>query len=677
MASLDRTHEGSRKLTVPSHQVTDVSVSPEGSRFAILEGHARLSICSVAHEGRFDLNLNAPQHGKWRSVTLLGSIKQGQDVVGDVVVLGSTEGEYVLQTIRHGSTDQKSNATVASVFYMKNNNQPEDGPGQLTSLAAFDPNHSIFWIQNWARASAMVIKLSEDSSNFKDPKFVSFVEVPIGTSSDLTVNLSDEENGTLPSIIYRKPQGFWTAMLSRELSASIDKVKDDMLAGSKPASAAGSSEASKPQAVAVQPQSDTPTSSKPPVQSQSELVTPPAKQDKTTESKVDVGPTQKSSHAGPSSTGSSLGISPADYSKLESLVSRSVSQALKTELPKVTSHHAETIETLRSTLGNSNETLQQDISQVLTKVVRAEMGSLLTASIERETRQTVLPVLQASLKEQVEKHVGDKLAASIVSSVETTVMAQVERALIPHLGRTFTSTLSPAVDKSVRGLVENTLVPQFVAAVELIPAQVHKTIHQEMLDIRKDVMIEQASHTSSLEAALSAMSTSLVALTEQTTALTREIDALKSAAASAPRAVQPTGFPPNGLPLPHHTPNTIQQQPLPLAQQQQQQQSIVSPRPVLAPNVGALQQLMSGPEEDAEDLFLKTFSTFSDQDLVQFVMARMPKSSLYLPAPQEGPSPLSQAVLLTMVHRVSSKSTGTVAFAVEIDRHRVYIESVV
>jgi len=82
-------------------------------------------------------------------------------------------------------------------------------------------------------------------------------------------------------------------------------------------------------------------------------------------------------------------------------------------------------------------------------------------------------------------------------------MSQVEKALVPHLGRTFTSILSPAVsdarqgiiaptdpflpdmikvDKSVRSLIDEKLLPQFIAAVEHIPVEVSRAIHQEMLE---------------------------------------------------------------------------------------------------------------------------------------------------------------------------------------------------
>jgi hypothetical protein len=81
-------------------------------------------------------------------------------------------------------------------------------------------------------------------------------------------------------------------------------------------------------------------------------------------------------------------------------------------------------------------------------------------------------------------------------------MSHVEKALVPHLGRTFTSILSPAVrdschttlrvleteytflqvDKSVRSLIDEKLLPQFVAAVEHVPVEVSRAIHQEMLE---------------------------------------------------------------------------------------------------------------------------------------------------------------------------------------------------
>lgn len=187
-------------------------------------------------------------------------------------------------------------------------------------------------------------------------------------------------------------------------------------------------------------------------------------------------------------------------------------------------------------------------------------------------------------------------------------------------------------------------------------------------------MIEQSSQATSSDAAMLSMSKSLAALSEQVQSLTREIETLRMTSQAA-AAMPPPGAsgPPTGqmlhmvphmggynggpgntnmmnMPQPPPPPPQVQQQ-----QQQQipQQNQIISPQPVLAPNAGALQQLISGTE-DAEDVFLKAFSSLSEGDLVQFVMSRRPRTGEYLPDPRERPSPLSQAVLLTMVHRVSA-----------------------
>jgi hypothetical protein len=234
----------------------------------------------------------------------------------------------------------------------------------------------------------------------------------------------------------------------------------------------------------------------------------------------------------------------------------------------------------------------------------------------------------------------------------------------------------------VRSLIDEKLLPQFIAAVEHIPVEVSRAIHQEMLEcvdltpdaivmtaklmlffayrVRKDVMIEQSSQATTSDAVMSSMTKSLATLTEQVQALTREVQSLRSTIQAPPNppgyngsavpAPMPQMMPPtsgsNTIPPAFNGSNNMPPQAMASAQHQ-----IISPQPVLAPNVGALQQLVS-PSEDAEDIFLKAFSSLSEGELTQFVMSRMPRTAEYLPDPRERPSPLSQAVLLTMIHRV-------------------------
>lgn len=178
-------------------------------------------------------------------------------------------------------------------------------------------------------------------------------------------------------------------------------------------------------------------------------------------------------------------------------------------------------------------------------------------------------------------------------------------------------------------------------------------------------MIEQSSQATTSDAVMSSMTKSLAALTEQVQALTREVQSLRSTVQAPPN---PPGFngsaapvsmpqmmPPasgsNVIPPAFNGSSNIPPQAMPPAQHQ-----IISPQPVLAPNVGALQQLIS-PTEDVEDVFLKAFSSLSEGDLTQFVMSKMPRTAEYLPDPREKPSPLSQAVLLTVIHRVRQSQT--------------------
>lgn len=137
-------------------------------------------------------------------------------------------------------------------------------------------------------------------------------------------------------------------------------------------------------------------------------------------------------------------------------------------------------------------------------------------------------------------------------------------------------------------------------------------------------------------------------MTEQLRALSAEVQSLQSnrsmpplTHAGAGNMIMQTPQPMHmHAPMPQHIappPPTLSQQPV----QQQPQQPLPQPSTFSA--------------EDAEETFLSAFGQLSDPALLQFVLARQAQTAQYLPNPAVGKSVLSQAVLLTMIHRVSDK----------------------
>lgn len=182
-------------------------------------------------------------------------------------------------------------------------------------------------------------------------------------------------------------------------------------------------------------------------------------------------------------------------------------------------------------------------------------------------------------------------------------------------------------------------------------------------------MIEQNTQDRALEGVVDNLARSVATLTAEIKRMSVEMDGLRAAQELvASRATQPPPPPPQSLPPPpvpqlppsgpfgHPSapPAATMQSPARPPQPPVQQQQIISPRPVLAPSANAIQQSILN--EDIEEVFLNAFSSLSEPDLVQFVMSRFDRTGEYLPVPGQGSSPLSQAVLLTLVHRVSKRT---------------------
>lgn len=129
------------------------------------------------------------------------------------------------------------------------------------------------------------------------------------------------------------------------------------------------------------------------------------------------------------------------------------------------------------------------------------------------------------------------------------------------------------------------------------------------------------------------MSTTLSSLIEQVKMLTAEVQTLRAqrpAPAELP-PVAPLQAATRGL----SPPGAISNGPAPMP----------APLPA-APSANDM------PEDAYEDHFLSAFGDPDDQRLIAFVMDKYPRIKAFLPDPGM-PSPLSQAVLLTIVYRVS------------------------
>lgn len=200
----------------------------------------------------------------------------------------------------------------------------------------------------------------------------------------------------------------------------------------------------------------------------------------------------------------------------------------------------------------------------------------------------------------------------------------------------------------MRQMVQTVVLPQLSVAVQSMASSLGEAVHREMLEwvpnhlvqlgaaadswsrlrrVRKSISQEQSLEMRQTHQSMQNMSTTLSSLIEQVKMLTAEVQTLRAQRpATAPEPAPSTG---RLVSPPGATNGSI---------------SVVAPAP--AADV---------PEDGIEDHFLAAFAELNDQQLLGFVMGKYPRIMTFLPN-LETPAPLSQAVLLTIVHRVRSVS---------------------
>ncbi|KAJ9123393.1 hypothetical protein QFC22_001592 [Naganishia vaughanmartiniae] len=362
----------------------------------------------------------------------------------------------------------------------------------------------------------------------------------------------------------------------------------------------------------------------------------------------------------------SSNLSAFDLNALQSSIAEHVQQSMASQLSSFSANQLSAVHVIRHDLLTQETERQQTLVTLVSDVIERDIKKSLQQIVSNQIDKKVVPLVTETLRQQTDKAFSSEIPAQINSALQDTVLSQVERSLIPHLGRTFTSTLSPIVERNVRTLISDNLVPQFMQSVDTISDELSAAIHREMLEVRKDVLVEQSTQLKSAEAMIQSMAVSMKTLIGQVSDLSEQVKELKVLHGQAQAQLQSRGPPP---PPPMHQPMPPPPGGFPMMPTPQilpmapHQQSFVGASPrntgpapflaqVLVSDVPLSAARPNPSLAGAEEEFLNALMTMSDEELIGFIMARSDRTQVYLPAPGQQPCPLSQQVLLTMIHRV-------------------------
>ncbi|WVR09594.1 hypothetical protein IAU60_006666 [Kwoniella sp. DSM 27419] len=289
-------------------------------------------------------------------------------------------------------------------------------------------------------------------------------------------------------------------------------------------------------------------------------------------------------------------------------------------------------------MGDTRQAIQQEVASLsagLNRITSSDIGSeiankvekqikgSLTSMIGQEFKKNVIPAATASIQTEIRTVTSNQIPAAIFDALQT-VPKELERGLGPLVQRTITDLVQNAVDRAVQEAIQHTLLPAVNQASSSLVDQIMSEMKSEMLQIRKGLEPPVKEDRSASDQLIRGMAASIADLQKQLASVAIQLRSNGSTGGPAPQSVPPAQS--NGVSPVVTAPPT---------------QPTVSKRP--GPQAPTPSQL--------EDAFLAALGTQTTAAIVQLVGDHLAVTEYCLPL--QGKSPLSQAVLLTLLHRLA------------------------
>ncbi|KAG9092080.1 hypothetical protein FS749_016017 [Ceratobasidium sp. UAMH 11750] len=309
-------------------------------------------------------------------------------------------------------------------------------------------------------------------------------------------------------------------------------------------------------------------------------------------------------------------------------------------------------------------TRQETILKLISNELTKNTTRVVEMAIRSEVQTSVLPALEAIAKAEIKSALNGQIARGVADSMKQTLPNEIERLLLRpdvsnHVARTFSQAVTPLIERHVKDAINTTLIPAYQQSNAQMHQELTREIHSEILSLKKEIITWQGEALKGSEATIRDMEISIRNLSEQVKTLTMHINAQTSRISPAP-SVQTQHL--RGPSVPSPLSNTL---PTSTYQPQQQQQSSYNPQPYPPqpqwqpqPQPQPQQQQQTPQQvqqqrgEDWDDTFLGVLGT-QDQQKLRDLLARC-NPEVIMPTSGNGQSPLSQAVVLTLIHRLSS-----------------------
>ncbi|EPQ58070.1 hypothetical protein GLOTRDRAFT_104018 [Gloeophyllum trabeum ATCC 11539] len=325
---------------------------------------------------------------------------------------------------------------------------------------------------------------------------------------------------------------------------------------------------------------------------------------------------------------------------------------------------------------------QEKLLKLISNELTKNTTRVVEMAVKNEVQNSVLPSLENITKNEVKSLVNGQIAKGVSDAVKQSLPNEIERMLLrpdvsTHFARNFSSTVTPIIERQVKDAVTKTLIPAYSQQTSSMQQDISHEIRSELATLRKDIMSWQTETLRGHESLIRELEQNVRTLSDQVKYLSMNASlsvpsshhALQNRASPVPSSSQTS--------LPQYNQSHMRQPSLPTASQSsayaqshgpyQPLGPSSVPGPWMPPNIAApqashpiappppppppvIRQTPPATNEEWDDTYLAVLGTQDPRQLRELLARSNPEVIM----PLSGPSPLSQAVVLTLVHRLAA-----------------------
>ncbi|KAF7338662.1 hypothetical protein MVEN_02092700 [Mycena venus] len=309
---------------------------------------------------------------------------------------------------------------------------------------------------------------------------------------------------------------------------------------------------------------------------------------------------------------------------------------------------------------------QEKILKLISTELTRNTTRVVEMAVKSEVQNSVLPALENITKNEVKAALNDQVSSGLVEYIGQGLPVEMEKLLLrpdisAHFAQMLSSNLTPLIDRHVKDTVNKSLLPAF--------SQQSSAMHQELLrEVRSEIHSVKSELTAWQGEAFRSQENSIRELEHTVRALAEQVKFLSINPAAPPplhQFQQPQQVHNSPGPSVQHpqAPNAhLRQQnmppppPPPAASELSPQLPAAATTPCYASGMPAQQERTPPIKADQwDEVYLGVLHTQDPSKLRELLSHTNPE----LIMPLNGPTLVSQAVILTLVHRLSAVISET------------------